>query len=169
MSQLKARRKPVQVVEESVKAPTAPVRAIAAAPPGLNGSAPSAPEAPGGAAARGPSVFNAKCPSQIILERIADKWTVLIIHKLDKKTMRFGELKREIGGVSQKMLTQTLRNLEHDKLVERKVYPVVPPKVEYSLTTLGRTLLGPLGSLCRWAQEHIEDVMEMHERRKKKG
>ena len=155
MSQLKARKKPVALLEDDVKFP-------ARAPASPNGAASAV-------ADETPSVFNARCPSQIILERIADKWTVLIIHKLDKKTMRFGELKREIGGVSQKMLTQTLRNLEHDKLVERKVYPVVPPKVEYSLTPLGRTLLGPLGSLCRWAQEHIEDVMEMHNRRRRKA
>ncbi len=162
MSQLKARRKPIPVIEDSVKSPSPGPRPASLAAPSPNGAA-AAP------APKGPSVFNPKCPSQIILERIADKWTVLIIHKLDKKTMRFGELKREIGGVSQKMLTQTLRNLEHDKLVERKVYPVVPPKVEYSLTPLGRTLLNPLGALCRWAQEHIDDVMEMHERRKRKG
>lgn len=136
--------------------------------PALNGSAAAHPAPANGTANHAPSVFNARCPSQIILERIADKWTALIIHKLDKKTMRFGELKREIGGVSQKMLTQTLRNLERDGLVERKVYAVVPPKVEYSLTTLGRTLLGPLGALCRWAQEHIEDVMKMPARRKTK-
>ncbi len=123
-------------------------------------------EAPG---ARGPSVFNQHCPSQVILERIADKWTTLVIYKLDKKTMRFGELKREIGGVSQKMLTQTLRNLEADGLVTRTVYPVVPPKVEYSLTPLGRTLLSPLGALCRWAQEHWEDVAKMTRRRRTKG
>ncbi|MBN8645712.1 MAG: helix-turn-helix transcriptional regulator [Planctomycetes bacterium] len=153
MSQLKARKKPLVTVEEPVKA------APRSTPAATNGTAVS----------HGvPSVFNERCPSQIILERIADKWTVLIIHKLDKKTMRFGELKREIGGVSQKMLTQTLRNLEHDKLVERKVYPVVPPKVEYSLTPLGRTLLNPLGALCRWAQEHIEDVIEMDNRRRRK-
>lgn len=113
-----------------------------------------------------PNVFNARCPSQFILERIAEKWAVLIIHKLDKKTMRFGELKREIGGISQKMLTQTLRNLEGDGLVSRTVHPVVPPKVEYNLTPLGRTLLGPLGTLCRWAQEHAEDIAKMPPRRK---
>jgi len=127
--------------------------------------------APGGTkavpASRTPSVFNERCPSQIILERIADKWTVLIIYKLDKKTMRFGELKREVGGVSQKMLTQTLRNLEADGLVKREVYAVVPPKVEYSLTPLGKTLLAPLGALCRWSQEHMDEVMKMHARRRK--
>lgn len=164
MTQLKARRKPI-VIEDQVMTAFRPVAApVGMTPPALNGTAVATP-----GAGKAPNVFNPKCPSQIILERIADKWTVLIIHKLDKKTMRFGELKREIGGVSQKMLTQTLRNLEHDKLVERKVYPVVPPKVEYSLTPLGRTLLNPLGALCRWAQEHIDDVMEMHERRKRKA
>ncbi len=166
MTQLKARRKPT-VVEDQVKTAFRPVAASPMVAVGSNGSPSANGTSP--SASKAPDVFNPKCPSQIILERIADKWTVLIIHKLDKKTMRFGELKREIGGVSQKMLTQTLRNLEHDKLVERKVYPVVPPKVEYSLTPLGRTLLNPLGALCRWAQEHIDDVMEMHNRRKKKA
>ena len=117
---------------------------------------------------RGPCVFNARCPSQLILERIAEKWAVLIIHKLDKKTMRFGELKREIGGISQKMLTQTLRNLEADGLVSRTVFPVVPPKVEYNLTPLGKTLLSPLGALCRWAQEHAEDIAKMPPRKGRK-
>src|SRR5437016_9185601 len=95
------------------------------------------------------SVLDAQCPSRLVLERIADKWTAIIIQLLSKKTMRYAELHREIGGISQKMLTQTLRSLERDGLVERKVYPVVPPRVEYSLSRLGRTLIEPLREIGR--------------------
>ena len=89
---------------------------------------------------------------------MADKWTALIIQLLSKKTMRYAELQREIGGISQKMLTQTLRSLERDGLVDRKVYPVVPPKVEYSLSRLGRTLIEPLRALCRWSEKHLPEL-----------
>ena len=88
--------------------------------------------------------MDAQCPSRLVLDRIADKWTALIIQVLAHGTKRYAELQREIGGISQKMLTQTLRSLERDGLVQRKVHPVVPPKVEYSLTKLGRTLIEPL-------------------------
>ena len=92
--------------------------------------------------------MNAHCLSRVVLSRIADKWTALIIHVLATGTRRYAELQREIGGISQKMLTQTLRSLERDGLVSRKVHPVVPPKVEYALTPLGlyvdRTVAGHL-------------------------
>ena len=104
------------------------------------------------------SVMDAQCPSRLVLDRIADKWTTLIIQLLSKKTMRYAELQREIGGISQKMLTQTLRSLERDGLVDRKVYPVVPPKVEYSLSRLGRTLIEPLRALCRWSEKHLPEL-----------
>jgi DNA-binding HxlR family transcriptional regulator len=104
------------------------------------------------------SVMDAQCPSRLVLDRIADKWTALIIQLLSKKTMRYAELQREIGGISQKMLTQTLRSLERDGLVDRKVYPVVPPKVEYSLSRLGRTLIDPLRALCRWSEKHLPEL-----------
>src|SRR6266581_1668549 len=104
------------------------------------------------------SVMDAQCPSRLVLDRIADKWTALIIQLLSKKTMRYAELQREIGGISQKMLTQTLRSLERDGLVDRKVYPVVPPKVEYSLSRLGRTLIEPLRALCRWSEKHLPEL-----------
>jgi DNA-binding HxlR family transcriptional regulator len=94
------------------------------------------------------------------LDRIADKWTVLVVGALEDKTKRFGELRREIGGVSQKMLTQTLRGLERDGLVARKVYASVPPKVEYSLTELGRTLIRILEAIREWSEENIEDVLK---------
>lgn len=104
-------------------------------------------------------IYNEHCPTRIVLDRIADKWTVLVVGALDNKTKRFGELRREIGGVSQKMLTQTLRGLERDGLVFRKVYPSVPPKVEYSLTELGRTLVGILRAIGEWAKGNIEGVL----------
>src|SRR5438270_7562001 len=104
------------------------------------------------------SVLDAQCPSRLVLDRIADKWTALIIQLLSKQTLRYAELHREIGGISQKMLTQTLRSLERDGLVERKVYPVVPPKVEYSLSKLGRTLIEPLRALCRWSEKHLAEL-----------
>ena len=90
------------------------------------------------------SVLDAQCPSRLVLDRIADKWTALIIQVLAQGTKRYATLQREIGGISQKMLTQTLRSLERDGLVQRTVHPVVPPKVEYTLTRLGRTLIEPL-------------------------
>lgn len=105
-----------------------------------------------------PNVFSAKCRSQEVLDLIADKWTALIIYALAQGTKRYSELQREIGGVSQKMLTQTLRSLERDGLVERQVYAVVPPKVEYSLTPLGRTLIEPLRAICKWAEQHLHKL-----------
>src|SRR5467141_3770721 len=104
------------------------------------------------------SVMNAHCLSRVVLSRIADKWTALIIHVLATGTRRYAALQREIGGISQKMLTQTLRSLERDGLVARKVHPVVPPKVEYTLTALGRTLIEPLHALCRWSEKHLAEL-----------
>src|SRR6059058_1488899 len=106
----------------------------------------------------GASVLKPQCPSRIVLERIADKWTALIIQVLANGTQRYASLQRTIGGISQKMLTQTLRSLERDGLVLRKVHPVVPPKVEYSLTRLGRTLIDPLHALCRWSEKHLAEL-----------
>ena len=108
-------------------------------------------------------VMNPDCPSRKVLERIADKWTSLVIYALAERTMRYGELQRRIGGVSQKMLTQTLRSLEQDGLVTRKIYPVVPPMVEYSLTPLGRTLIEPLTAIRQWAEQHLPKLLENRE------
>ena len=104
------------------------------------------------------SVCNAQCPSRRVLELIADKWTAIAIYRLSKGTKRYSELQKEIGGISQKMLTQTLRDLERDGIVSRMVYPVIPPMVEYSLTRLGETLIKPLSQLCKWAETHILEV-----------
>ncbi len=106
------------------------------------------------------NVYDKNCPTRLVLNRIADKWTVLIIGSLMLGTKRFGELRREIGGISQKMLTQTLRGAERDGLVHRKVFPTVPPKVEYSLTPLGLTLTGILEEIRIWSESNIEEVIQ---------
>ena len=102
-----------------------------------------------------PSVLNAQCPTRKVLDLIADKWTTLVIHILAGGTYRYGDLERAIDGISQKMLTQTLRELERNGLVLRKVFPEVPPHTEYSLTDLGLTLIEPLDALCAWAEQHM--------------
>ena len=103
--------------------------------------------------------YTGNCPTREILDRIADKWTALIIGLLAHGgTHRFGELRRSIVGISQKMLTQTLRDLERDGLVKRTLYPEIPPRVEYELTALGRTLCEPLGALGKWAADHLGEV-----------
>lgn len=98
------------------------------------------------------------------LELISDKWTVLIVYALKPGKRRLSELQREIEGISQKMLIQTLRKLEKNGLVERTVYPVVPPKVEYTLTPLGETLIDPLLKICEWTAHHDEEMREARKR-----
>ena len=94
-----------------------------------------------------------------VIGRVADKWTMLILEELTEGgTMRFSAIGRAVPGISQKMLTQTLRGLERDGLVTRTVHPEVPVRVEYALTDAGRTLLGPLTALQAWAIEHLGDV-----------
>jgi DNA-binding HxlR family transcriptional regulator len=95
-----------------------------------------------------------------ILNRIGDKWSVMVVGFLTRKTMRFNELRKGIGGISQRMLTLTLRNLERDGLVTRTVYPEIPPRVEYALTELGRTLTEPLDTLWNWAAQHQHQVVD---------
>lgn len=95
-----------------------------------------------------------------VLARIGDKWCVFVIASLARRTMRFNELKRRIGGVSQRMLTLTLRGLERDGLVARTIYPTIPPRVEYELTPLGRTLVEPLRAVADWAEAHMGEVIE---------
>lgn len=103
-------------------------------------------------------VYSAPCPSRAALDRIADKWTALIVGSLSTGTKRFSELRAAIEGISEKMLTQTLRSLERDGLVSRTVHPSVPPKVEYQLTELGLTLDAPLTAVRDWAERHINEV-----------
>jgi DNA-binding HxlR family transcriptional regulator len=92
------------------------------------------------------------------LDLVADKWIVAVLYVLSHGTKRYGELQREIGDISQRMLTRTLRDLERNGLIDRKVYPVIPPMVEYSLTPLGHTLSEVLKSLCEWATNHFQEV-----------
>jgi DNA-binding HxlR family transcriptional regulator len=105
-----------------------------------------------------PNVFDPNCGSRRVLALIADKWTAIVIYALARGDCRFGELRRDIGGISQKVLADTLRQLERDGLVERTVFAEVPPRVEYALTPLGRTLTEPLGAICKWAEEHLAEV-----------
>jgi DNA-binding HxlR family transcriptional regulator len=93
-----------------------------------------------------------------VLERICNKWTLLIVATLDQRTMRFTDLLAEVHGISQRMLTLTLRNLERDGLVARTVHAEVPPRVEYALTPTGRSLLPPALALAGWAMEHVPSI-----------
>jgi DNA-binding HxlR family transcriptional regulator len=102
--------------------------------------------------------YRADCPTRRILDRIGDRWTVLIVGALWDGSARFSQLRRRIEGISHKMLTQTLRGLERDGLVRRTVYPEVPVRVEYALTEAGRTLREPLRALEEWAITHLGDV-----------
>jgi DNA-binding HxlR family transcriptional regulator len=104
-----------------------------------------------------------------VLNRVGDKWSVLIVQLLSDRPKRFSELRREIEGISQRMLTLTLKGLERDGLVTRTVYPTLPLRVEYELTELGRTLRKPIQSLAKWAQENREGVQEARNRYDSKG
>jgi len=104
-------------------------------------------------------VYSENCPTRLVLDRIGDKWTVLIVGRLKTGAIRFNELKRLIPGITQKMLTQTLKALERDGIVKRKIYPVIPPKVEYSLTKSGKSLIMLLNQLGEWAQNNIEAIL----------
>jgi DNA-binding HxlR family transcriptional regulator len=97
---------------------------------------------------------------QEILTSICSKWAVLILHELARGRTRHGELQRAIRGISQKMLTRTLRQLDRDRLVRRTVYPVVPPRVEYALTPLGRTLMQPLNALYQWTERSLRQIQQ---------
>lgn len=99
-----------------------------------------------------------------VLTRVGDKWSVLVIGMLGERTMRFSELLRSIEGISQRMLTLTVRQLERDGLVGRTVYPEVPPRVEYALTPLGCTLLEPVKALGMWAEQHRGDIEAARQR-----
>jgi DNA-binding HxlR family transcriptional regulator len=115
-----------------------------------------------------PDVLNQDCESRQALDRLADRWTCLVVYALLNGPRRHGELKRIIDGISQKMLTQTLRSMEVDGLVDRTVVDVIPPHVVYSLTPLGQTLSGPLVAICRWAMEHLPEMQEARSRHAEK-
>jgi DNA-binding HxlR family transcriptional regulator len=98
------------------------------------------------------------CPTRQTLGRLADRWTVGLLESLAGGGKRFGELRAACAGISEKMLTQTLRSLERDGLVDRRALPSTPPGVEYALTDLGRSLLEPLNAVRAWGREHMDDV-----------
>jgi DNA-binding HxlR family transcriptional regulator len=103
-------------------------------------------------------VYQTNCPSHQLLDIIGNKWIILIIHKLSQGTMRFGELKREMNGISQKVLSQSLRTLEENGLVTRVAFDEVVLRVEYSLTPLGKSLATLCFSLTKWAEENIGEI-----------
>ncbi|MEX2693419.1 winged helix-turn-helix transcriptional regulator [Rhizobium mongolense] len=99
------------------------------------------------------------CEVRQILDRIADKWSLLVIALLEKRTLRFTQLRNSIEGISQRMLTTTLRNLERDGIIERTVYPVVPPRVEYALSPLGCTLHETIRALVGWTESNQAEIL----------
>lgn len=101
-----------------------------------------------------------RCPVRDVLDRIGDRWSLLVLTELREGTLRFSVLRRRIDDISQRMLAQTLRHLEQDGLVSRTVHPTVPPSVEYTLTDLGRSLLVPIESLVDWASAHHDKIRQ---------
>ncbi|PZQ84202.1 MAG: transcriptional regulator [Ancylobacter novellus] len=104
------------------------------------------------------------CPTRDVLDRIGDRWSVLVLSELEDGARRFTVLKRAIPDISQRMLAQTLRHLEADGLVTRTVFPTIPPRVDYALTDLGRSLMTPLRALVGWAEANHEAVREARKR-----
>lgn len=109
-------------------------------------------------------VYRRQCPTRQALDRIADKWTALIVGLLEQRPHRFNELNRSIEGISHKVLSQILRSLEADGLVIRRVLSAKPLVVEYSLTSLGTTLTEPLGAIREWAERNIDSILEARRR-----
>lgn len=105
------------------------------------------------------NVYACACPTRMIFDRLSDKWTLLILDKLREQPVRFNQLLREIEGISQKMLSQTLKNLERDGLINRQAFPTVPVMVEYSITALGKTLSNTVNVLIHWAQDNGDAVL----------
>lgn len=105
------------------------------------------------------------CPVRTVLDRFGDKWSILVILILGShEKMRFNELNREIGDISQKMLTVTLRTLEADGLVKRTIYPEVPPRVEYEITSIGKSLLPHIDGLSKWAVDNLATIKTSREK-----
>ena len=101
------------------------------------------------------------CPIRNVIDKFGDKWSMLVLYELDKNgTLRFNELRRNMSDCSQKMLSQTLKRLETIHLVHREVFPVIPPRVEYTLTDMGKSLMPNILSLMAWAKEHFDDVVK---------
>ncbi|MET9495415.1 helix-turn-helix domain-containing protein [Streptomyces sp. NPDC006552] len=98
------------------------------------------------------------CPQRLVLEHVTSRWGVLVLLALESRSYRFSELRREIGGVSEKMLTQTLQTLERDGMVHRDAKPVIPPRVDYTLTELGREAAAQVGALAQWTDRRVDQV-----------
>jgi DNA-binding HxlR family transcriptional regulator len=111
-----------------------------------------------------PDAFAKECASRVVLDRIGDRWTVLVVVALCDGALRFSQLRSKIEGVTPKVLTQTLRALERDGLLTRTVFAEVPPRVEYELTELGRDLLAPIDAVRIWAEQHASRIVANRER-----
>ncbi len=107
--------------------------------------------------------FNPDCQVRLVLDRIGDKWSVLVVLALRDGPCRFTGLRTTIGGVTPKVLTQTLRAMERDGLLTRRVFAEVPPRVEYQLTALGMSLQGPINAITDWAEEHLAEIISARE------
>lgn len=105
------------------------------------------------------NVYASACPTRMVFDRLSDKWTLMILNKLRAQPVRFNQLLREIEGISQKMLSQTLKNLERDGLINRQAFPTVPVTVEYSITPLGQTLANTVNVLIHWAEDNGDAVL----------
>ncbi|KQV72686.1 hypothetical protein ASC64_20280 [Nocardioides sp. Root122] len=109
------------------------------------------------------NAFDPDCPTRVVLDRIGDKWTVLVIGALEDGPLRFTEVRTRIGGVAPKVLTQTLRAMERDGLLTRTVHAQVPPRVDYELTALGTSLTAPIAMLTDWAESHLTQILASRE------
>jgi DNA-binding HxlR family transcriptional regulator len=112
---------------------------------------------------RNGDVYDPNCPVRLVLDRIGDKWSVLVLLSLRDGPRRFTDLRRVIGGVTPKVLTQTLRSMAHDGLVTREVFAEVPPRVEYTLTPLGHSLHGPIEAVAAWVEDNVHAVLAARE------
>ncbi|GAA2407397.1 helix-turn-helix domain-containing protein [Streptomyces pulveraceus] len=110
-----------------------------------------------------PDVNRPMCPSRLVLEHVTSRWGVLVLAALLERSYRFGELRREVGGVSEKMLAQTLQTLERDGFVHRDAKPVIPPRVDYTLTDLGREAAEQVWALARWTERRLDAVRSARE------
>ena len=106
----------------------------------------------------GPVGEPSACRAREVLQRVGDKWSMYVIDLLGQGTMRFSELHRSVDGITARMLTVTLRGLERDGIVTRTIHPVIPPRVDYALTPMGRTLLDAIGALVSWADSHLPEI-----------
>ncbi|GAD11512.1 helix-turn-helix domain-containing protein [Gluconobacter japonicus] len=106
------------------------------------------------------NVYAKDCPTRMVLDRLGDKWALLVLDRLQNDVVRFNALKRDIHGISQKVLSQVLKNLERDGLILRTAYPTVPVTVEYSLKPLGTTLIAAVSSLTHWAETHMSEIQD---------